>query len=301
MDNTFTFDDVLDDWQEHLSRKGKSQHTIAAYRRSVEHFARWCVQVAEVLPAVGKTIPRDVRDWKAHQQQVEKAAPATINQRLAGLAQFFDWARRQNLIDIDPTEDIETLRRPVRQPQSLDPRDLRRLLREASVDVRNYAIIEMLAGTGLRVGELLALQIGDIALNPRSGVVIVRRGKQGNYREVPLTKDVRVALQRYLKEHPAPDDPSAALWMGTRGPLSHRSSVMRLLNKYAQRANIDDVHPHALRHTFATRYLAANPDDLRGLASLLGHADLNTVMIYTEPTLDDLARRMERVDAGEGA
>ena len=74
---------------------------------------------------------------------------------------------------------------------------------------------------------------------------------------------------------------------------------MRILDKYAYQAQIEPVKPHALRHTFATRYLEANPDDLRGLAALLGHANLNTVMIYTEPRLDDLAERMERVELGE--
>jgi site-specific recombinase XerD len=74
--------------------------------------------------------------------------------------------------------------------------------------------------------------------------------------------------------------------------------VVRLLNKYAYQAGIEAFSPHVLRHTFASRYLEANPGDLRGLAALLGHANLNTVMIYTEPRLEDLAERMERVDQG---
>lgn len=78
--------------------------------------------------------------------------------------------------------------------------------------------------------------------------------------------------------------------------LEYRSSITRLLEKYAIRAGIEKVTPHMLRHTFATRYLKANPDDLRGLARLLGHSDLNSVMIYTEPTLDDLNERLERME-----
>ena len=69
-----------------------------------------------------------------------------------------------------------------------------------------------------------------------------------------------------------------------------------MLEKYSIWAGIESVNPHALRHTFATRYLQANPDDLRGLARLLGHTSLDTVMIYTEPTMDDLSERMERVE-----
>jgi site-specific recombinase XerC len=154
-----------------------------------------------------------------------------------------------------------------------------------------------LVGTGLRVGELLALQVGDLEIGERSGKVTVRQGKHGSFREVPLTRDVRHALEAYLEDHPEKTNPGAALWLGTRGSLSNRSSVVRILDKYVYQAQIEPVNPHALRHTFATRYLEANPDDLRGLAALLGHANLNTVMIYTEPGLADLAERMERVES----
>jgi integrase/recombinase XerC len=88
---------------------------------------------------------------------------------------------------------------------------------------------------------------------------------------------------------------------GTRGPLRHRSSVMRALKRIAHWAGIEDVSPHALRHTFATHYLDANPGDLRGLARLLGHASLNTVMIYTEPDMNDLADRLGRMEQGGSA
>ncbi|HEX9924679.1 MAG TPA: tyrosine-type recombinase/integrase, partial [Anaerolineae bacterium] len=88
------------------------------------------------------------------------------------------------------------------------------------------------------------------------------------------------------------------LWVGERGPLHDRSAVFYLLRKYTRQAGLDDrvLSPHVLRHTFATCYLAANPADLRGLAAILGHTQLNTVMIYTEPSSADLAARMERAE-----
>ena len=190
-------------------------------------------------------------------------------------------------------------RLPQHQPQGLSQRNLRRLLRavHASRNLRDVAMLEVLVGAGLRVGELLALQVGDVEIGERSGKLTVWQSKHGGYRDVPLTRDVRHALTRYLEQHPEREVSSAALWLGTRGPLSNRSSVVRILDKYAYQAQIDPVKPHALRHTFATRYLEANPNDLRGLAALLGHANLNTVMIYTEPRLGDLAERMERVES----
>lgn len=154
-------------------------------------------------------------------------------------------------------------------------------------------------GTGIRVGELLALEVSDVHIGKRSGRLIIREGKHSSYREVPLTKNVRRALDAYLDVHPQTDDEDAPLWWGARGPLKHRSSISRLLDKYALRAGLPSVTPHQLRHSFATHYLEANPDDLRGLAALLGHSDLSTVMIYTEPSTADLARRMERVTAAD--
>jgi site-specific recombinase XerC len=291
--------DLIAAWLADLEREGKSRHTVAAYRRAVEHFIHWNNDIVGANFDVEKIIPRDVRDWKAWQQAAEKAAPATINQRLAGLSGFYDWAHQAGHADDDPTQGISSLRLPPREPQALSAADLRRLLREAkAAGARDYAIVEMLAGTGLRVGELLALEVGDVELNERSGKVTVRRGKREGYREVPLTRDVRKALEGHLAEHPEPDNPEAPLWWGTRGPLSHRSSVMRALKRIAHKAGIEDVSPHALRHTFATRYLDANPGDLRGLARLLGHASLNTVMIYTEPDMNDLADRLERMERG---
>lgn len=291
---------VIDEWLLTLHQQGKSDHTLAAYRRGVSHFIAWSQALYGQAFDPAVIIGRDVRDWKAYQQTVEKAAPATINQRLVALSRFFTWAVKRELALEDPTQDVTSVRLPRRQPQGVPPRDLRRLLRavHASGNLRDIAMLEVLAGTGLRVGELLALQVGDVEISERAGKLTVRQGKHGNFREVPLTRDVRHALAAYVGKHADKDNPAAALWIGTRGPLSHRNAVMRILDKYAYQAQIEPVNPHALRHTFATHYLAANPDDLRGLAALLGHANLNTVMVYTEPRLADLAERMEQVENG---
>ena len=284
-------------WLEALDQQGRSHHTLAAYRRALAYFIQWDERSYGSGYDPGAIIPRDVRDWKGCQQTVEKASPATINQRLVALTRFFAWAVRQGVVRENPAEEVGSLHLPVRKAKGLSNHDLRRLLRavHASGKVRDIALVEVLVGTGLRVGELLALQVGDLEIGERSGKLTVRQGKHGRYREVPLTREVRAALSAYLEQY-REAKPDARLWLGTRGELSHRSSVVRLLNKYAHQAGIEAFSPHALRHTFATRYLDVNPGDLGGLAALLGHANLNMVMIYTEPRLEDLAERMERVE-----
>ncbi len=287
----------LKSWLADLHDTGKSPHTLEAYRRGAENFIAWNRQYSETFnPAA--IIPRDVVDWKTYQQTVEKAAPATVNQRVTALTRFFEWAVSVKLVASNPAEGVKMLRPPARKPKALSERDVRRLLRATHEggDVRDYALIEFLLGTGLRASECLALEIGDVVIQKRAGVVTVRNGKGGNHREIPLTAHVRSALSAYLDNHPDLHNPQAAFWVGQRGDWQDRASISYLVKKYALDAGLDPIGPHVLRHTFATRYLAANPGDLRGLAALLGHARLETVMIYTEPALDDLAGRMERVE-----
>ncbi len=286
----------INNWLDFLHQQGKSQHTLDAYRRALHHFADWSERCYGQRFDPAQVMPRDVSDWKRHQQSIEKAKPATINQRLVALNGFLDWCAKQGIIRSNPAAAVTGLTLAGHAPKALDESALRRLLRtvHAGGDLRDIALVETLVGTGLRVSELLALQIEDVTITRRAGHLIVRMGKKGNQRSVPLVAAVRQALSAYLAVHPQRDNPKAKLWQGQRGDLQDRSAVTRVLQGYAQQAQIACFGPHVLRHTFATRYLAANPSDLRGLAALLGHASLNTVMIYTQPSLEDLAERMER-------
>jgi site-specific recombinase XerD len=118
-------------WLDNLDQQGKSHHTLAAYRRALEHFIRWS-ETAYCKPFdPGRAMARDVRDWKAYQQTVEKVAPATVNQRLVALSRFFAWAVQKDLSTEDPTTDVHALRLPPREPKGLDSREVRRLLRAA--------------------------------------------------------------------------------------------------------------------------------------------------------------------------
>lgn len=290
-------------WLDLLTQQGRSQHTLAAYQRAFTHLAQWSQMTYSETFDPTQLIGRDIRDWKSYQQSVEKAAPSTVNQRLVGVSSYYKWALAQSLVVHDPTINTKTIRLTKRQPKSLSSAELRRLLRAVyhGGSVRDVAIIEVLAGTGLRVGELLQLQVGDLTMRERSGWVTVREGKHGGYREVPLATAVRTALTNYMTAPPdeQPDyfqRQESPLWVGKHGVLTHRSAISRLLDKYAARAKLETITPHALRHTFATLYLKANPDDLRGLAALLGHNDLNSVMIYTEPTREDIIKRLERME-----
>ncbi len=300
MSNSEPYHDTVNRWLDHLKKQGKSKHTRDAYYRGLAHFIVWSQTTygEDFDPAA--TIRRDVVDWKAHQQTVELAKPATINQRLVAISQFFTWAMAMGITGADPTTGVKAIPLARQAPKALSRVDKRRLLRAVHRhgDLRDVAILEMLLGTGLRVSELLALRLGDVELSERTGRVTVRSGKRGNYRQVPIPRDARQALQAYLDQRDDVPDPGRPLWLGASesGQLTRRSSASRIVDKYALAAGIEYVSPHALRHTFATEYLNANPGRIRELAALLGHASLDTVMIYTEPAFEHLAETVEEMD-----
>lgn len=293
---------IVQDWIKHLKQEGKSEATVKAYRAGLQHFIDWW-EGSDGLPFdPAHVITRDLRDWVAHQQTVQRSKPTTINRRLAAVSQFFKWAEAEGKVPCDLTVDVKGLPQERLRPKALDRADLRKLLRAVhrSGNLRDVALVELMTGTGLRVSEVVALTRVDLDLTPRSSEVIVRRGKGGVQRTVPLTAEVRRALNDYLKLHPRRDD--EPLWVGQRGPLQDTAAIWRIVKKYAFQAGLDeDVSPHTCRHTFATRYLEANPSDFRGLAALLGHASLDTVMIYTEPTTEKLRTRMERAERDPGS
>ena len=277
-------------WLDALSREGKSEKTIRAYESDLRLFVRRFEESYAQSFDPSSVIPRDIADYKAHLLTVRRASPSTVNRKLAALSRFFKWAVSQGYARTDATEGIRGLRKERLKPRALSPQELRRFLRAVhrGGNLRDIAL-----------SELLSLTRGDISLSKRSGFLTVRQGKGGTHRRVPIPAPARKALREYLEAHQGmgPDDP---LWVGQRGPLASESGLYRLVAKYARRAGIPEFGPHTLRHTFAGRYLAANPGDLRGLASLLGHASLNTVMIYTEPTSEALAERVERIEQVTG-
>jgi site-specific recombinase XerD len=188
-----TDSEIVNAWAAYLDEKGKSAHTVAAYQRGMEHFIAWNKQSFNIDFDPAAIIPRDIEDWKTYQQTVEKASPATTNQRLVALSNFIEWAVSKGHACNNPTAEVGGVIMRKREPKALSEKDLRRLLRavHAAGDARDIAMVELLVGTGLRVGELLALKVGDLVLNDRSGKVIVRMGKHNNYREIPLTAPVR--------------------------------------------------------------------------------------------------------------
>ena len=279
-----------------LGRQDIAARTIAAYRTDLSAFARWFPDTAGEPFSARAVTPTDLREYKSYLRTVERRQAATINRRFAALRAFFRWAKGVGLITELPTESVTGVPAAPRSPKALAKREVDRLIREAERhgQPRNIAIVQLLRHTGIRVGELCNLRLGDIDISERRGMLLVRAGKGDKDRMLPLNNDVRRALERYLKTRPRVADDH--LFIGQRGEPLQPQGVQKIVAKYARRAGLSDVTPHILRHSFAKHILDAG-EDLATVQRLLGHERLETTAIYTQPTARDLEQAVRRLEA----
>ncbi|WP_322797983.1 tyrosine-type recombinase/integrase [Thermoflexus sp.] len=280
-----------------LARRGRSARTLKGYGEDLQAFARWLEATAGEPFDPRGVLATDLREYRAF--LIARFRPATVNRRLVALRAFFRWLKARGEVPEDPAEGLPLLREARPAPRALTAQELRRLLRAARREGNplHIALLTLLASAGLRVGEVVALRVQDVQLAPRSGWVMVR-GKGEKARRVPLGAEARGALQAYLMTRP--EMGSDALFIGRRGPLT-ASGVWQVVKKYARKAGLGGVHPHMLRHTFATRLLREAGVDLVTVSELLGHESLNTTARYTRPAPEDLEAAVERLAFGSSS
>jgi integrase/recombinase XerC len=289
----------LADFGVHLrAERGLSAHTRRAYASDVR-------QLAESLPESepGQVTAEEVRRYLAGLHGRRHAA--TIGRKLAGLRTFFCFLVREGRCAVDPTDGIPTPRAPRRLPRPLPVDDCQTLVEQAAPAsqqqdgegaLRDRALLELLYGAGLRVGELAALDVRDLDLH-RGDVRV--HGKGGVERVVPLPAKARAALARYLELRRGPGLLAEPLFRSLRPRRDGRRrlgarDVRRVLQARARRAGLSDrVHPHRLRHSYATHLLDMGAD-LREIQELLGHRSLSTTEKYTAVSLERLAEVYDR-------
>lgn len=280
---------LLDTYQHQLTSTPLADSSRLAYLRHTRRYLAWLDDRPERSDALTTPAERDwaVRDWRRHLVEVDRLAPATINAALAGVDDFY---RR---LGLGPALKVPRQRLAQAAPRALDETQLRRLLRavEARGRPRDRAAIALMAFAGLRVAEVAALHVDDIALSARTGRVTVRSGKGGHPRPVPLPAEARNALQVWLALRPAQPGP---LFPGPdHRPLSTRA-LHRAVSTAGAAAGIA-CSPHDLRHTYVTRLVRAGVD-LPLVADLAGHRRLETTRRYALPTDADRQAVVETLD-----
>ncbi len=268
--------------------KGLADNTIAAYRRDLAVWSRFCLARA-IAPE--RASSEELTDYLEHLRSRSAGggsySPASVARMLVSLRSFHRFLVREGYSEVDPTAKLGSPKRPKSIPKAIPLDDVERLLELPSSDGlgrRDRAILECLYGAGLRISELVNLDIDDVDLD--EGSVLVRTGKGGRSRRVPVGRAARGAIGDYLTTvRPSLAGKSAsgagALFLNARGGRLSRQGCWKILRRYAETAGLEDrVSPHTLRHSFATHMLDAGAD-IRVVQDLLGHASLATTQVYT--------------------
>jgi integrase/recombinase XerC len=273
----------------HLSKERRlSPHTASNYARDLRALAEFA----------GKN---DVRDWKSlDSQHVRVFAarshasgldPRSVQRRLSAVRGFFNYLVRERVVASNPALDVRAPKAAKRLPATLDVDQLNQLLDippENALAVRDRAIMELFYSSGLRLAELVGLDITHLDLADRTVRVL---GKGAKTRIVPVGRKACEAIRAWLKERggiAAIDE--TALFTGQNGTrLKHRAIQLRIAYWARRKGLPAHVYPHLFRHSFATHLLESSKD-LRGVQELLGHADISTTQIYTHLDFAHLAR-----------
>ncbi|MDQ3784336.1 MAG: site-specific tyrosine recombinase XerD [Actinomycetota bacterium] len=271
--------------------RGLSDNTISSYRRDLQRWREFCYLAGA---GAGEVTPEQVTEYLARLRSGAPPArrayrPASVSRMLVTVRVFYRWLVREGQLVVDPTAKVGAPRRPLSLPKAIALEQVVRLVElppEDPIGRRDSAILETLYGAGLRISELVSLDVDDLDLE--EGSVLVRTAKGGRARRVPLGRAACAAVGAYLTitrpglatRAPA-GAPSGALWLNARGGRLTRQGAWKLLKRYARLAGLEEaVSPHTLRHSFATHMLDAGAD-IRVVQELLGHASLATTQIYT--------------------
>lgn len=293
-----------DPWVEafkvHLQGEDLSEQTINGYLADLRCFKTWYESLHGPMESWDKVITQDLQAFRQHLTKVLRQKAAGINRRVQALKRFFSWTVSSKRLHANPAEKLKFMRIQARtQPLSLEEHEVHALLRTAGQShggqgKRNYALVQTMLQTGLRVGELVALKICDLTIHERSGSVRVVDGKGRREREIPLNATARRSLANHLQVQKN-KQPSSYVFEGRNGgPMTVRA-VQEVVSGIARRAKVSRVKvtTHTFRHTFATLYLRDHPGQLVELAALLGHESLNTTAVYTKASRESLASDLE--------
>jgi integrase/recombinase XerC len=274
---------------QHLATERRtSGHTVSNYQRDLQRFVAYCR--AQKIDDWQMVDSQHVRMFAASEHR-RGQSPRTIQRRLSAVRTFFHYLMREGVRRSNPAVDVQAPKAPRRLPKTLDADQMSKLLDarvEESLDVRDKAVVELLYSSGLRLAELIGLDLRDLDLRDRTVRVL---GKGRKERIVPVGRHATEALQAWLRvrmEFVRGDEP--ALFVGRNGERLSARAVQARVKRWAQlQGSGVHLHPHLFRHSFATHLLESS-HDLRGVQELLGHANLGTTQIYTHLDFQHLAK-----------
>ncbi len=282
-----------------LERRGASKHTWRNYASDLEQFAAYFTLADAVdSPAVHAIDLAALREWLGSLYE-HKLSTVTVRRKLAAVRALYQFLLREGVLAVNPAKRLRTPKIKQRLPDVMSEEKTNRLIDSVAAGEpiekpsreRDLALLELLYGCGIRVSELVGIDLEHVDLG--AGWLRVR-GKGDKEREVPVGDRAVTAVQRYLSKRVAPMAAERALFLNGRGGRLSDRQVRRLVKMYAIAVTGDaTVHPHSFRHAYAT-HLLTDGADLRSIQELLGHAKLSTTQKYTQVSLQDLQAVYDR-------
>lgn len=274
--------------------KRYSQHTIKAYEKDLNEYAGFIQKTYGPLPLHEHT-HTFIRTWLSNLLS-EGLSSRSVSRKMTSLKSFFKYCLQNEYVEANPTTKLQPIRTKQRLPVFVHETDMSHLLENIKFEdsyggTRDFTILKLLYGTGMRVSELINLQVQDINASTRSLKVLGKRNKE---RIIPLSDELFQTLDFYLKqrenfvddlEHYTEKD---CLFLSGKGNKTYPKLIYTIVKKYLEQVStIDKKSPHVLRHTFAT-HLLSHGADLNAIKELLGHANLAATQVYTHNTIDQL-------------
>jgi integrase/recombinase XerD len=279
-------DQIQDFLQYLVVERGLSRNTIESYKRDLTQYSHYLSKVDQLVSA--EEISRNSIISYLHHLKDGGKASSTVARNIASIRSFHQFMLREKMSSHDPSVHIETPKADRKLPKVLSTEEVEALLEGPSGNdafaQRDKAMLELLYATGMRVSELVDLNVSDAHLEMG---FIMCRGKGNKERIIPLGKMAKNSVEKYLAtgrhelgRGKRPD----ALFLNHHGNRLSRQGFWKILKQLARKANIQkELTPHTLRHSFAT-HLLENGADLRAVQEMLGHADISTTQIYTHVT-----------------
>jgi site-specific recombinase XerD len=290
---TETLDQTLTAYNAWLDRQPLATKTRIAYRLQVHQYGAYLAQRAPMADDPLRTpFVRDyaVRDYKTYLKTERQAKPTSVNLALAAIDHFHQFIGNDRL-------HVQRESLPAQAPRALKPEEQKAFLRavERTDSARDQAIAQLLFYTAMRLGECAALNLDDVRVSARKGVVIIRSGKGDAYREVPLNTEVREALRLWLKERNKrfPQTADSAIFLNPKGKRLSARSIDLIIRRTGADAHLE-LSAHILRHTCLTN-LVRRGNDLVLVAEIAGHKRLETTRRYSLPSLEDRQNAMEQL------
>lgn len=268
--------------------KRASEHTVSSYRLDIKHLARYCADKS--IPHWADLTQSDIRAHIAgrHRQGI---GSTSLQRELSAIRSFYNFLLKKRLADSNPAQHVKAPKQARKLPKTLDVDQINGLLEagaNSALEIRDLAMFELFYSSGLRLSELAALNLTDLDLPDSS--LVVRVGKGGKSRVLPIGGKAVTAINNWLQQrlkNAAVLEP--ALFVSTRGTrLGQRSIELRLEQWCKKKGIAEHIHPHMLRHSFASHLLESS-QDLRAVQELLGHSNISTTQIYTHLDFQHLA------------